>query len=71
MAKITRRAARECAVQVLYGYDFQKELDKEEFLARFEEKSDEKHLVGMCVMGGVFSEGIDLKNDSLIGAIIV
>ena len=31
MAKITRRAARECAVQVLYGYDFQKEIDKEEF----------------------------------------
>ena len=33
MAKITRRAARECAVQVLYGYDFQKELDREEFFA--------------------------------------
>ncbi|MBO5007123.1 MAG: transcription antitermination factor NusB [Clostridia bacterium] len=33
MAKITRRAARECAVQLLYGYDFQKEYDKEEFFA--------------------------------------
>ena len=33
MAKITRRAARECAVQILYGYDFQKELDREEFFA--------------------------------------
>ena len=31
MAKITRRAARECAVQILYGYDFQKDVDKEEF----------------------------------------
>lgn len=31
MAKITRRAARECAVQVLYGYDFQKELEREAF----------------------------------------
>ena len=31
MAKITRRAARECAVQILYGYDFQKEVEKEEF----------------------------------------
>ena len=31
MAKITRRAARECAVQVLYGYDFQKDIDKEEY----------------------------------------
>ena len=33
MAKLTRRAARECAVQVLYGYDFQKDIDKEEFFA--------------------------------------
>jgi N utilization substance protein B len=32
MAKMTRRAARECAVQVLYGYDFQKEeINAEEF----------------------------------------
>ncbi len=28
-------------------------------------------LIGFCVLGGIFSEGIDLKNDSLIGAIIV
>lgn len=28
-------------------------------------------LIGFCVMGGIFSEGIDLKNDSLIGAMIV
>ena len=28
-------------------------------------------LVGFCVLGGVFSEGIDLKEDSLIGAVIV
>lgn len=32
---------------------------------------EESTLVGFCVMGGIFSEGIDLKNDSLIGAIIV
>jgi Rad3-related DNA helicase len=28
-------------------------------------------LIGFCVMGGIFSEGIDLKNDSLIGVIVV
>lgn len=28
-------------------------------------------LIGFCVMGGIFSEGIDLKRDSLIGALIV
>jgi Rad3-related DNA helicase len=32
---------------------------------------NERTLVGFCVLGGIFSEGIDLKNDSLIGAIIV
>ena len=35
------------------------------------EEEDESSLLGFCVMGGIFSEGIDLKNDSLIGAIIV
>lgn len=30
-----------------------------------------KSLIGFCVLGGIFSEGIDLKNDSLIGCIIV
>ena len=28
-------------------------------------------LIGFCVLGGIFSEGIDLKKDSLIGVIIV
>ncbi len=35
------------------------------------EEEDESSLLGFCVMGGIFSEGIDLKNDSLIGAVIV
>ena len=35
------------------------------------EIEEEKSLLGFCVMGGIFSEGIDLKHDSLIGAIIV
>jgi len=32
---------------------------------------DDSSLVGFCVMGGIFSEGIDLTAESLIGAIIV
>lgn len=52
-----------------------KEEEREAFLARFQEKrnegEDEKTLVGFCVLGGLFSEGIDLKHDELIGAIIV
>ncbi len=33
--------------------------------------AEDRILIGFCVLGGIFSEGIDLKNDSLIGAIIV
>ena len=34
-------------------------------------ETEEKSLLGFCVLGGIFSEGIDLKEDSLIGVIIV
>ncbi len=43
---------------------------REIFLENFEEER-ENSLVGFCVMGGIFSEGIDLAQDKLIGAIIV
>lgn len=46
-----------------------KETEKEEFLATFEDKT-EPH-TGFCIMGGIFGEGIDLKNDCLIGAVVV
>lgn len=35
------------------------------------ETEEAKTLVGFCVLGGIFGEGIDLKKDSLIGAVIV
>lgn len=47
-----------------------REEEREEFLAAFEEEREET-LVAFCVMGGIFGEGIDLKNDRLIGAVIV
>lgn len=46
------------------------EQEREDFLSRFSEPSDNT-LLGFCVLGGIFSEGIDLKNDALIGAMIV
>ncbi len=72
---------KECIIQ----QDYMSEEAREEFLARFQgneacdlqaeiamEIEEEEHtLIGFCVLGGIFSEGIDLKNDSLIGAIIV
>ena len=47
------------------------EEEREKFLGRFDEIYDDQTLLGFCVMGGIFSEGIDLKNDSLIGVMIV
>lgn len=74
---------KECILQ----QDYMSEDDREEFLNRFrgnedcdlqemidmeiEEDEEERTLIGFCVLGGIFGEGIDLKNDSLIGAIIV
>lgn len=73
---------RECILQ----RDYMREEEREEFLARFMgnescdlqadilmdiQEEEEQTLIGFCVLGGIFGEGIDLKNDSLIGVIIV
>ncbi len=73
----------ECIIQ----QDYMSEEGREDFLAKFagnnncdfdervgieiEYDIEEHTLIGFCVLGGIFGEGIDLKNDSLIGAIIV
>ena len=44
--------------------------EKAEFLAEFS-RDEEKYLLGFCVMGGIYSEGIDLAGDRLIGAVVV
>lgn len=46
------------------------EAEREEFLADFEAERDQS-FVGLCVLGGIFSEGIDLKAERLEGAVIV
>lgn len=62
---------REC----IFQDESMREKEREDFLARFRAErggqGDEGILIGFCVLGGIFSEGIDLKNDSLIGAMIV
>lgn len=72
---------RECMIQG----EYMTEAERESFLGRFrgneeldlqaeiamEIEQEDRVLIGFCVLGGIFSEGIDLKNDSLIGAIIV
>jgi Rad3-related DNA helicase len=44
--------------------------DREAFLARFEPGGG-KLRVGFCVLGGAFSEGVDLPGDRLIGVVVV
>lgn len=46
------------------------EAEREEFLKKFQVENEET-MVAFAVLGGIFSEGIDLIGDKLIGAIIV
>ncbi|MBC1568674.1 ATP-dependent DNA helicase [Listeria sp. FSL L7-1425] len=46
------------------------EAQREHFLEEFQ-AGNEETLVGFCVLGGVFSEGVDLRGDRLVGAAIV
>lgn len=46
------------------------EAEREEFLAEFEAEREDS-LAAFCVMGGLFSEGIDLREERLIGVIVV
>lgn len=58
---------RECIIQ----NEYMSESGREEFLAHFRGAGEDRVLIGFCVLGGIFGEGIDLRNDSLIGAVIV
>ena len=81
-----RTFAQEDQAECLVQEERMSEEERESFLKRFEgngecelsdvihmeiEMEDEQSLVGFCVLGGIFSEGIDLKDDRLIGAMIV
>lgn len=56
----------DCLIQAPYMSEEAREI----FLEGFEEER-EVSLMGFCVMGGIFSEGIDLSEDKLIGAAII
>jgi len=47
-----------------------KEAEREEFLAAFKPKQNET-LLGFAVLGGIFSEGVDLIGDRLNGVVVV
>ena len=58
------------ALPVLIQRSGMEEAEREAFLRRFEEE-DRETLIGFCVLGGIYAEGIDLKGDRLIGTVIV
>ena len=62
--------SRDCNIRTIIQENSMKEADREKFLMEFED-TENGTLVGFCVMGGIFSEGIDLKSDRLIGSIVV
>lgn len=57
-------------MQVLLQESGMNEAEREAFLRAFEQERNDV-LVAFCVLGGIFGEGIDLKEERLIGAIIV
>ena len=56
--------------QILMQSPSMQENDREAFLEQFEEQR-ENTLLGFCVLGGIFAEGIDLTGEKLVGAVIV
>ena len=66
------QAETDGSVEVLQQVPGMNETEREEFLDQFS-RSDTgpETLIGFCVMGGIFSEGIDLDGERLIGAIVV
>ena len=57
-------------VETLLQESEMSEEERADFLARFD-SDNPNTLVGFTVLGGIFSEGIDLKGDRLIGSIII
>lgn len=55
---------------LLYQKRNMDEEERETFLEAFSEEGD-KPRIGLCVLGGIFGEGIDLVGERLVGAVIV
>ena len=67
--KVFRRMAD--GVTILRQSPGMSRAERAAFLAEFENGGEGETKVGFCVLGGMFSEGIDLAGERLIGAIIV
>lgn len=47
------------------------EMEREQFLEEFFKAGNQDAFIGFAVLGGIFSEGVDLKGDRLNGVIVV
>ncbi|HZK24714.1 MAG TPA: ATP-dependent DNA helicase [Oscillospiraceae bacterium] len=63
-------AAQYAEIQTQIQHSEMDEQAREAFLTAFDQDNVET-LVGFCVLGGIYAEGIDLKGERLIGTIIV
>lgn len=68
--ELTEEAEEAEKIHCLVQAPYMSEEAREIFLEGFEEER-QGSLMGFCVMGGIFSEGIDLANERLIGVVIV
>ncbi|MET3194631.1 ATP-dependent DNA helicase [Bacillus sp. OAE603] len=57
-------------VEIIIQENSMTEEEREDFLLKFDQNNAET-LVGFAVLGGIFSEGIDLKGDRLNGVVVV
>lgn len=57
------------ALPLLVQENGMEEADREAFLAQF--TADDRPLLGLAVLGGVFAEGIDLPGERLLGVMVV
>ena len=57
-------------IRAIYQKPSMSEEEKSEFLSSFV-ADDKTYLVAFCVLGGIYSEGIDLSGEKLIGAVVV
>ncbi|MBO1511301.1 helicase C-terminal domain-containing protein [Metabacillus bambusae] len=57
-------------IRIIIQTNRQDEDEREQFLQEFKEESTDT-LIGFAVLGGIFSEGVDLKGNRLNGVIVV
>ncbi len=60
------------ATAVVRQHPGMREAERERFVARFREtRPRDTSLIGLCVLGGIFGESIDLPGDALVGVVVV